>query len=306
MQGEENINTKTLDLGEIRTVDPITGAEKGAKLQRFSLIPSEFLWALATHYGVGAKKYTKELPIADACATIEKLCTCNMKNTAVDVVSSKNPDSLKQANAEVVMKNNYVVKTFNMPNRSVRILDDGRHLTEQENKNKIVWLPDEKLLHVSDLQKQTRQELSQNKMVVQSVTVDQTDDGFTLTTIMQQANSEAYYVENVIKGLGIFETIQIISKLHEDTCNSTQLKWQQKTATLLSLSGDRNWEKGYKWSLSLDASMRHLNQWLMGEDHDAETGSNHLICAIWHLIALYYYQRWGKGTDDVRAQMEGV
>jgi hypothetical protein len=42
---------------EIRVVDPNTGGEKGSKLARFSLIPHDFLWALAEHYGKGEKKY---------------------------------------------------------------------------------------------------------------------------------------------------------------------------------------------------------------------------------------------------------
>lgn len=118
---------KFLSQGEIRTVDPQTGGEKGAKLQRFSLIPRDFLWELASHYGRGAKKYA-----------------------------------------------------------------------------------------------------------------------------------------------------------------------------------DRNWEKGYKWSLSQDAFERHYNQWLMGEDNDEETGTSHLICAIWHLIALWWFHKHGKGTDDIRTPHGGT
>lgn len=63
---------------------------------------------------------------------------------------------------------------------------------------------------------------------------------------------------------------------------------------------DRNWEKGYRWSLSLDAHDRHLSQWLMGEDDDPETGSSHLIAAAWHLITLWWFHRHGRGTDDIR------
>jgi hypothetical protein len=63
---------------------------------------------------------------------------------------------------------------------------------------------------------------------------------------------------------------------------------------------DRNWERGYKWSLSQDAHDRHLNQWLRGENNDPETGTNHLIAAAWHLIALFIYQLRGLGTDDIR------
>ncbi len=65
---------------------------------------------------------------------------------------------------------------------------------------------------------------------------------------------------------------------------------------------DRNWERGYKWSLSLDAMERHLNAWLMGEDNDAETGSSHLIAVAWHVVALWWFHRNNKGTDDVRSK----
>ena len=64
----------------------------------------------------------------------------------------------------------------------------------------------------------------------------------------------------------------------------------------------RNWERGYKWSLSLDAHNRHLNQWLRMETLDPETGSHHLIAAAWHLIALWFFQLYQRGTDDIRFQ----
>lgn len=63
---------------------------------------------------------------------------------------------------------------------------------------------------------------------------------------------------------------------------------------------DRNWERGYKWSLSVDAHSRHLHAWLDGESYDQETGSHHLIAAAWHLIALWWFQTHERGTDDVR------
>lgn len=115
---------QSLSLGEVRVIDPTTGGEKGQKPQRFSLIPVEFLWALAEHYGVGARKYA-----------------------------------------------------------------------------------------------------------------------------------------------------------------------------------DRNWERGYKWSLSLDASERHKAQFLLGERFDKETGSHHLIAAIWHLVALYIFDMRNLGTNDITAPM---
>lgn len=61
---------------------------------------------------------------------------------------------------------------------------------------------------------------------------------------------------------------------------------------------DRNWERGYAWSLSYAALLRHLTQWWQGEDVDQETGSSHLIAVAWHALALAWFQRWSKGTDD--------
>lgn len=43
---------------EIRITDPVTGGQKGQKLAQFSLIPPDWLWALAEHFGKGAKKYS--------------------------------------------------------------------------------------------------------------------------------------------------------------------------------------------------------------------------------------------------------
>lgn len=63
---------------------------------------------------------------------------------------------------------------------------------------------------------------------------------------------------------------------------------------------DRNWERGYKWSLSVAALRRHLAAWIDGEDCDPETGSNHLIAVAWHAIALFIFQIRRLGTDDVR------
>lgn len=60
----------------------------------------------------------------------------------------------------------------------------------------------------------------------------------------------------------------------------------------------RNWEKGYAWSLSYGAIKRHLEAWWLGEDIDAESGSNHLTAVAWHAFALFWFWRHKRGTDD--------
>jgi hypothetical protein len=61
--------------------------------------------------------------------------------------------------------------------------------------------------------------------------------------------------------------------------------------------GTANWQRGYDWRLSISSLQNHLNQWLLGEDTDAETGTNHLVAVIWHAIALRWFQLHGKGRD---------
>ena len=62
---------------------------------------------------------------------------------------------------------------------------------------------------------------------------------------------------------------------------------------------DNNWRKGYQWSLSVAALQRHLNLWLQGETFDKETNSHHLVAAAWHCIALWWFERHVKGTNNL-------
>lgn len=61
---------------------------------------------------------------------------------------------------------------------------------------------------------------------------------------------------------------------------------------------DRNWEKGYKWSLNFAALHRHLSAWWNGQDEDPEVGSNHLAAVLWHTMAMRWFQMHGRGSDD--------
>lgn len=63
-------------------------------------------------------------------------------------------------------------------------------------------------------------------------------------------------------------------------------------------TGEANWKKGYKYSLSSAALMRHLSLFLQGEDVDEETGSSHLIAVMWHAAAMRWFQLHERGTDD--------
>lgn len=61
---------------------------------------------------------------------------------------------------------------------------------------------------------------------------------------------------------------------------------------------DRNWERGYSWSLSFAAMMRHAWAFWRGEDIDAETGSPHLAAVVFHAFALMEFGRTHPEKDD--------
>lgn len=61
---------------------------------------------------------------------------------------------------------------------------------------------------------------------------------------------------------------------------------------------DHNWRKGYPWSWSYDALIRHLTAWWEGEDTDSESGLSHLAHAGFHVLTLLWFQAFGRGTDD--------
>jgi hypothetical protein len=61
---------------------------------------------------------------------------------------------------------------------------------------------------------------------------------------------------------------------------------------------ERNYERGYAWSLSYGAAQRHLNLFWDGEDVDPENGGLHLIAAAWHCFALVLFMSTHPEKDD--------
>jgi hypothetical protein len=61
---------------------------------------------------------------------------------------------------------------------------------------------------------------------------------------------------------------------------------------------DRNWEKGYAWSLSFGAMQRHAWSFWNGEDIDEETQSPHLAAVAFHAFALLEFMNSHRKLDD--------
>jgi hypothetical protein len=49
---------------------------------------------------------------------------------------------------------------------------------------------------------------------------------------------------------------------------------------------EHNWRRGYEWSKSYSALMRHLQAFWGGEEIDEEMDSPHIVAVIWHAMAL--------------------
>jgi hypothetical protein len=61
---------------------------------------------------------------------------------------------------------------------------------------------------------------------------------------------------------------------------------------------DRNWQRGYAWSLSFAALQRHAWAFWNGEDLDPETQSHHMAAVAFHAFALMEFDSTDTGTDD--------
>ena len=62
-----------------------------------------------------------------------------------------------------------------------------------------------------------------------------------------------------------------------------------------------NWRRGYDWSLSYDALMRHLTAFWDGEDLDPDWGDKnipHLAAVVFHALALLTYMDEHPELDD--------
>lgn len=61
---------------------------------------------------------------------------------------------------------------------------------------------------------------------------------------------------------------------------------------------ERNWERGYDWSLSYAALQRHAQAFWGGEDNDPETNTPHLAAVVFHALALLEYGETHPELDD--------
>lgn len=70
---------------------------------------------------------------------------------------------------------------------------------------------------------------------------------------------------------------------------------------------DRNWERGFNYSIPYACCMRHILSWWKGEDLDAETGLNHLKHALANIAMLIeLLETYPEGDDRPLHRKEDV
>ncbi len=62
--------------------------------------------------------------------------------------------------------------------------------------------------------------------------------------------------------------------------------------------GDRNWEKGMKWTRCIDSLERHLNAFKQGELNDEESGLPHLAHVCVNSMFLLQFEKTYPEGDD--------
>jgi hypothetical protein len=61
---------------------------------------------------------------------------------------------------------------------------------------------------------------------------------------------------------------------------------------------EHGWRGGFHWCRIYNATIRHLQAWLQGEEQDSESGLPHTMHAAWNCFTLYELGRTGAGKDD--------
>lgn len=107
------------------------------------------------------------------------------------------------------------------------------------------------------------------------------------TTATKQERLEAPFASLATSVLGGSKN-QDLQKKHENTCASLEIEE----------SGRDNWRKGFKYTRSADAALRHIFAFLDGEDMDPESGLPHIAHAVASLEHLLYDFKYRPDNDD--------
>lgn len=258
---------------------------------RLELIPAEALFALGSVLTFGANKYTTDYEEEwDALLDVKDVIKIEITTPEGDVVH--------------VTKNSYDNLTLTTPNGKDKTVGIGRNeiqtrLRGTPNVGRVV----QNLVREIGIQRGSDdcvssdlQRTSTTSSVKKGVKYADLNGTCILTIVTNRGNFEAYFVPSVTMDSACWETVW------------KGLKELYNISKPLNTTGDRNWEKGMKWSRVFGAMMRHMWCWWAGKqatktsflfgELDPETEFSHLWHALACLSFLVAYEVRGAGDDD--------
>lgn len=282
---------------------------------RYDLIPPEVLEALAHHYRIGAAKYTQEFEVPN-CEVEEKLvelCSCQSPPTAILPARFT-----RGAYVAPATNGTCESETPSSRNASGRTLDDGTKATprkfEPERETDKQTLQNESEMRrpsgPSPLENLGSAKSHSSKYwsdrtsgaefageTYESGPRDERCSGSTTTT--QQEHSGGFSAMDATSASANLATLKKLLSAHSRTCAVRSAKLSAVSGGVkFYLSGERNWERGMKWGRVFGSLMRHCWAFWRGETYDEDTGSHHMIAAMWNCAALFTYDEREIGEDD--------
>lgn len=125
------------------------------------------------------------------------------------------------------------------------------------------------------------------------------EDGFPIRDVPYEkfvASGEATACGLAIKNLAIKKDA---GKVRMDLLSEVAIEGLARVLTFgAEKYAEDNWRKGLAWRRCIGAALRHITEFMKGNDLDDESGLPHIDHALCCLMFLSEYQKHGTGTDD--------
>lgn len=264
---------------------------------RYDLISPFALRRMALHYENGSRKYTRivEINKEELLSAVEKELEKSLRAECVVSINY-----IAKECVEVAMKNSCAQEIWNMHHDNEitqttgeESIQNGSEMQiEGEGKTQFVETEIERPRenHGSEksvLQKRHIKAYLKNKIInVQSVEDLSTMlEQFILTMTIKQEMQEDCYVVGATTDLECLKNLLVLCK----KLSPTFAIQQQQNSYILTISGDRNWEKGMKFSRYVNSALRHMWKFVMGMNDE-----DHLAAAAWNIFAIMHHQELGQ------------
>lgn len=263
--------------GVTMVTDPDTGGQKGAKSCRMDLIPAGPLWEVGEVYGMGARKYTRYGDCSCSAIAANQFTPRESAASTTRSRSSSVTQPTPSDNGQIVETGTAETSPRSAPTTG-SITSRSEPLTPKDTSAATQ--------HVATDSPTSSTRPSSLNPVVSAASGTRFD---TLTTVTPPESSGERSVTDAISVSGSSTSEALTGPSgHLPGCGAL---------TAVS-SGEHNWRKGYAWSLSIAAALRHFIAWIGGERRDPTDGQHHLASVVFHCLALMEFETTNPAKDD--------